>query len=55
MAQCHIKTNVKPEHYPMVSVSLFQAIKDLLGDATTDDVVNAWEEAYFFLGDILNS
>jgi len=53
MAQRHVRTNVKPEHYPMVGVSLLQAIKDVLGDAATEDVVNAWKEAYFFLGDIL--
>ena len=53
MAKRHVKTNVKPEHYPMVGVSLLQAIKDVLGDAATDDVIDAWKEAYFFLGDIL--
>ncbi len=55
MAQRHVQTNVKPEHYPMVGVSLLEAIKDVLGDAATDDVLNAWKEAYFFLGDILIS
>lgn len=53
MAKRHVKTKVKPEHYPMVGVSLLQAIKDVLGDAATDDVIEAWKEAYFFLGDIL--
>ena len=55
MAQRHVKTNVKPEHYPMVGASLLEAIKDVLGEAATDDVINAWKEAYFFLGDILIS
>lgn len=53
MAQRHVKTKVKPEHYPMVGVSLLTAIKDVLGDAVTDDIIDAWKEAYFFLGDIL--
>ena len=53
MAQRHVKTNVKPEHYPMVGVSLLEAIKDVLGDAATDEVIEAWKEAYFYLGDIL--
>jgi len=53
MAQRHVRTKVKPEHYPMVGVSLLQAIKDVLGDAATDDVIEAWKEAYFYLGDIL--
>ena len=53
MAQRHVKTKVKEEHYPMVGLSLLQAIKDVLGDAATDEVINAWKEAYFFLADIL--
>ena len=53
MARRHVKTSVKPEHYPMVGVSLLTAIKDVLGDAATDDVIDAWKEAYFFLADIL--
>lgn len=48
MAQKHVRTQVKPEHYPMVGVSLLQAIKDVLGDAATDDVIEAWKEAYFY-------
>jgi len=53
MATTHISAKVKPEHYPMVGVSLLGAIKDVLGDAATEDVINAWKEAYFFLADIL--
>ncbi len=55
MAKRHVKTKVKPEHYPMVGVSLLQAIKDVLGDAATDEIIEAWKEAYFFLSDILIS
>lgn len=53
MAQRHVRTKVFPAHYPMVGVSLLTAIKDVLGDAATDDIIEAWKEAYFFLGDIL--
>lgn len=53
MAQKHVKTGVEPEHYPLVGVSLLQAVKDILGDAATDDVIEAWKEAYFFLAGIL--
>ena len=53
MAKAHVSSKVKPEHYPMVGVSLLTAIKDVLGDAATDEVIEAWKEAYFFLGDIL--
>ena len=53
MAATHVKVAVKPEHYPIVGVSLLSAIKDVLGDAATDEVIEAWKEAYFFLADIL--
>lgn len=53
MATTHVKVGVKPVHYPMVGVSLLSAVKDILGDAATDEVIEAWKEAYFFLADIL--
>lgn len=53
MAQTHVRTSVKPEYYPLVGVALLKAVKDILGDAATDDVIEAWKEAYFFLADIL--
>jgi len=53
MSAAHVRTNVKPEHYPMVGESLVGALKDVLGDAATPAVIEAWTEAYFFLGDIL--
>jgi len=53
MAQTHVRTKVKPEHYPMVGVSILGAIKEVLGDAATEDILEAWKEAYFFLADVL--
>ncbi len=53
IAKRHVTTHVKPEHYPMVGASLLEAIKDVLGDVASDNVIEAWKEAYFFLGDIL--
>ena len=53
MSAAHVRTNVKPEHYPMVADSLIQAMKDVLGDAATPGILDAWGEAYFFLSDIL--
>lgn len=49
----HVKTNVQPEHYPIVGASLLEAIKNVLGDAATDEIINAWAEAYQFLADVL--
>lgn len=53
MAQSHVGRLVKAEHYPLVGVALLQAVKEVLGDAATDEVLEAWKEAYFFLADIL--
>lgn len=46
IGQVHVNTNVKPEHYPIVGQNLLIAIKEVLGDAATDEVLNAWSEAY---------
>jgi len=46
IGQVHVNTNVKPEHYPIVGKNLLIAIKEVLGDAATDEVLNAWGEAY---------
>jgi len=53
MATTHVKRKILPEHYPMVGVSILKAIKDVLGDAATEEVLDAWKEAYFFLADVL--
>ncbi|MDH2431715.1 NO-inducible flavohemoprotein [Pokkaliibacter sp. MBI-7] len=49
----HVSLQILPEHYPIVGTCLLQAIKDVLGDAATDDIINAWAEAYQFLADLL--
>ena len=53
MAGRHVQTGVKPEHYPRVAEALLPAIKDVLGDAATDEVLGAWGEAYWFLAEVL--
>jgi nitric oxide dioxygenase len=53
MATTHVRTKVKPEHYPMVGTSILGAITVVLGDAATEEVLAAWGEAFFFLADIL--
>ena len=42
----HVNSKVKPEHYPIIGENLLLAIKEVLGDAATEDVLNAWGEAY---------
>lgn len=53
IAQKHAGLQIQPEHYPHVANALLGAIKDVLGDAATDDVLAGWGEAYWFLADIL--
>lgn len=47
----HRALGVKPEHYPIVGQHLLMAIKDVLGDAATDEIINAWAEAYGIIAD----
>lgn len=47
----HRSLGVKPEHYPVVGKYLLMAIKDVLGDAATEEILNAWAEAYGIIAD----
>src|SRR5699024_5229092 len=46
VAQKHRSLNIKPEHYPIVGKYLLLAMKEVLGDTASDDVINAWNKAY---------
>lgn len=49
----HVSLNILPEHYPIVGECLLAAIKEVLGDAASDELLGAWGEAYQQLADIL--
>lgn len=53
IAQKHASLMIKPEHYPIVGENLLASIREVLGEAATDEIINAWAEAYTFLADIL--
>jgi nitric oxide dioxygenase len=55
IAYKHVGYHILPEHYPFVANALLAAIKEVLGDAATDEILAAWGEAYWFLADILKS
>lgn len=42
----HRALQILPEHYPIVGHHLLGAIKEVLGDAANDDIIEAWTEAY---------
>ena len=53
IAQKHVGLQILPEHYPHVAEALLGAIAHVLGDAATEEILNAWGEAYWFLANIL--
>jgi nitric oxide dioxygenase len=52
VAQIHVDVKILPKHYPWVGESLLGAIKEVLGDAATPEIMDAWEEAYGFLAKV---
>ncbi|OXS57596.1 nitric oxide dioxygenase [Cohnella sp. CIP 111063] len=55
IAHKHRSLGVKAEHYPIVGRNLLAAIKDVLGDAATEEILNAWAEAYGVIADVFIS
>ncbi len=53
IAQKHVGFHILPAHYPYVATALLGAIKDVLGDAASDEILQAWGQAYWFLAGIL--
>ena len=52
IAHAHVNTRVITEQYPVIGECLLAAMKDILGDAATPEVMEAWTEAYNSLADI---
>ncbi|WP_426043449.1 NO-inducible flavohemoprotein [Caulobacter sp. DWR3-1-2] len=53
ITQKHASLMIKPEHYPIVGENLLASIREVLGEAATDDIIAAWAEAYGFLAEIM--
>lgn len=53
IAQKHAALRILPEHYPIVGENLLASIREVLGEAATDEIIDAWAEAYGFLAAIL--
>lgn len=51
----HVSLEIRPEHYPIVGNHLIAAIKEVLGDSATEDILNAWEAAYYQLAELMIS
>ncbi|QKE75436.1 NO-inducible flavohemoprotein [Arthrobacter citreus] len=52
IAQKHRSLLVKAEHYPIVGQHLLGAIKEVLGDAATEEILGAWGEAYGIIAQV---
>lgn len=48
----HRSLQIKPEHYPIVGENLLAAIKEVLGDAATSEIIGAWADAYGVISDV---
>ena len=46
IAHKHKSLGITPEQYPIVGYHLLGAIKEVLGDAATPEIIGAWGEAY---------
>ena len=55
IAHKHRALGILPEQYPIVGENLLGAIKEVLGDAATDEIINAWAEAYGVIADVFIS
>jgi hemoglobin-like flavoprotein len=52
IAKAHVNTHVIAEQYPVIGECLLAAMKDVLGEAATPEVMDAWTEAYNNLANI---
>ena len=55
IAHKHRSLGVLPEHYDIVGTYLLAAIKEVLGDAATEEILGAWGEAYGMIANIFIS
>ena len=46
IAQKHTSFSITKEQYPIVGQTLLNAIKEVLGNAVTFEIMDAWAEAY---------
>ncbi|KAK0385572.1 hypothetical protein NLU13_6750 [Sarocladium strictum] len=53
MADKHVSLGIQPEQYPIVGHHLIAAVAEVLGDAVTPEVAEAWTNAYNMLANIL--
>jgi nitric oxide dioxygenase len=53
IARRHVHLGVRSEHYPIVGKHLLHAMRTVLGEAATPEVLEAWAAAYGQLAEIM--
>lgn len=53
IAHKHASLGIRAEHYPIVGQHLLASIREVLGDAASDELIAAWAAAYGQLADVL--
>ncbi|OAP55783.1 hypothetical protein AYL99_09935 [Fonsecaea erecta] len=48
----HASLDIQPDQYPIVGQELLASIKEVLGEAVTDEIIDAWQAAYAQLAEI---
>lgn len=54
IGQKHISLDIRPEHYIIVGEHLLASISEVLGDAATPELIEAWGVAYSQLAEIMS-
>ena len=53
IANKHVSLNIRAEHYPIVGSHLLASIREVMGSAATDELIDAWGVAYQQLAQLL--
>ncbi len=53
IASKHVSLGIRAEHYPIVGQHLLASIREVLGEAASDALIDAWAAAYGQLADML--
>lgn len=53
IANKHVSVGIRAEHYPIVGKHLLASIREVLGEAATPELIDAWAAAYGQLANVL--
>lgn len=53
MARQHVEAGIKPSHFPYLAAAMLGAIRDVLGEGASDQVIDGWQEGFWYLSEIL--